>query len=148
MVTGHNWYFCVGILGGCCLPGLRKSLSWWRSRTLIAPSSPCLPSASSAGASLLMVSPRCSSFLSNNFSPSVFQRLTGHGNYFQIKSLILHLSVECFSPFFPWIALNEDQSICLQTCHSLQILSSSMSTELLQRWTSYTYKLKLLSDII
>ncbi|XP_069381042.1 serine/threonine-protein kinase SMG1 isoform X1 [Paralichthys olivaceus] len=30
-------------------------------------------------------------------------------------------------------ALNEDQSICLQTCHSLQVLSSSLSTELLQR---------------
>uniref|UniRef100_A0A671VFB0 non-specific serine/threonine protein kinase n=1 Tax=Sparus aurata TaxID=8175 RepID=A0A671VFB0_SPAAU len=29
--------------------------------------------------------------------------------------------------------LNEDQSICLQTCHSLQVLSSSLSTELLQR---------------
>ncbi|XP_067343536.1 serine/threonine-protein kinase SMG1 isoform X2 [Channa argus] len=30
-------------------------------------------------------------------------------------------------------ALNEDQSICLQTCHSLLVLSSSLSTELLQR---------------
>ncbi|XP_077590470.1 serine/threonine-protein kinase SMG1 [Stigmatopora nigra] len=30
-------------------------------------------------------------------------------------------------------ALNEDQSVCLQTCHSLLILSSSLSTELLQR---------------
>ncbi|KAM6905670.1 serine/threonine-protein kinase SMG1 [Xenentodon cancila] len=30
-------------------------------------------------------------------------------------------------------ALHEDQSACLQTCHSLQILSSSLSTELLQR---------------
>ncbi|CAJ1075376.1 LOW QUALITY PROTEIN: serine/threonine-protein kinase SMG1 [Xyrichtys novacula] len=30
-------------------------------------------------------------------------------------------------------ALNEDQSICLQTSHSLQVLSSSLSTELLQR---------------
>ncbi|XP_008297822.1 serine/threonine-protein kinase SMG1 [Stegastes partitus] len=30
-------------------------------------------------------------------------------------------------------ALNEDQGICLQTCHSLQVLSSSLSTELLQR---------------
>ncbi|CAB1447955.1 unnamed protein product [Pleuronectes platessa] len=30
-------------------------------------------------------------------------------------------------------ALNEDQSICLQTCHSLQVLSSSLSTEMLQR---------------
>ncbi|KAM8824507.1 serine/threonine-protein kinase SMG1 isoform 2-T2 [Synchiropus picturatus] len=30
-------------------------------------------------------------------------------------------------------ALNEDQSICLQTCCSLQVLSSSLSTELLQR---------------
>uniref|UniRef100_A0A8C4EIJ3 non-specific serine/threonine protein kinase n=1 Tax=Dicentrarchus labrax TaxID=13489 RepID=A0A8C4EIJ3_DICLA len=29
--------------------------------------------------------------------------------------------------------LNEDPSICLQTCHSLQVLSSSLSTELLQR---------------
>nr|XP_046270775.1 serine/threonine-protein kinase SMG1 isoform X2 [Scatophagus argus] len=29
--------------------------------------------------------------------------------------------------------LNEDQSISLQTCHSLQLLSSSLSTELLQR---------------
>ncbi|TKS88123.1 Serine/threonine-protein kinase SMG1 [Collichthys lucidus] len=28
--------------------------------------------------------------------------------------------------------LNEDQSICLQTCHSLQVLTSSLSTELLQ----------------
>ncbi|XP_039860974.1 serine/threonine-protein kinase SMG1 isoform X6 [Simochromis diagramma] len=32
-------------------------------------------------------------------------------------------------------ALNEDQSICLQTCHTLQVLSSSLSTELLQRCT-------------
>ncbi|XP_041633863.1 serine/threonine-protein kinase SMG1 isoform X3 [Cheilinus undulatus] len=30
-------------------------------------------------------------------------------------------------------ALNEDQSVCLQTCHSLQVLSSSLSTELQQR---------------
>ncbi|KAM9843156.1 serine/threonine-protein kinase SMG1 [Aulostomus maculatus] len=30
-------------------------------------------------------------------------------------------------------ALNEDQGICLQTCNSLQVLSSSLSTELLQR---------------
>uniref|UniRef100_A0A665V5R4 non-specific serine/threonine protein kinase n=1 Tax=Echeneis naucrates TaxID=173247 RepID=A0A665V5R4_ECHNA len=30
-------------------------------------------------------------------------------------------------------ALNEDQSISLQTCHSIQVLSSSLSTELLQR---------------
>ncbi|XP_072224935.1 serine/threonine-protein kinase SMG1 isoform X3 [Leuresthes tenuis] len=30
-------------------------------------------------------------------------------------------------------ALHEDQSVCLQTCHSLQVLSSSLSTELLQR---------------
>ncbi|XP_074552097.1 serine/threonine-protein kinase SMG1 isoform X2 [Halichoeres trimaculatus] len=30
-------------------------------------------------------------------------------------------------------ALNEDQSICLQTCHSLQVLSSSLTPELLQR---------------
>lgn len=29
--------------------------------------------------------------------------------------------------------LNEDQSICLQACHCLQILSSSMSTEQQQR---------------
>uniref|UniRef100_A0A3Q2WGJ8 non-specific serine/threonine protein kinase n=1 Tax=Haplochromis burtoni TaxID=8153 RepID=A0A3Q2WGJ8_HAPBU len=32
-------------------------------------------------------------------------------------------------------ALNEDQGICLQTCHTLQVLSSSLSTELLQRCT-------------
>ncbi|XP_056143769.1 serine/threonine-protein kinase SMG1 [Lampris incognitus] len=30
-------------------------------------------------------------------------------------------------------ALNEEPSICLQTCNSLQVLSSSLSTELLQR---------------
>ncbi|XP_029946461.1 serine/threonine-protein kinase SMG1 isoform X1 [Salarias fasciatus] len=30
-------------------------------------------------------------------------------------------------------ALNEDHSVCLQTCHSLQVLSPSLSTELLQR---------------
>ncbi|XP_038156782.1 serine/threonine-protein kinase SMG1 [Cyprinodon tularosa] len=30
-------------------------------------------------------------------------------------------------------ALHEDHSICLQTCHSLQVLSPSLSTELLQR---------------
>ncbi|KAM7372511.1 hypothetical protein PAMP_009675 [Pampus punctatissimus] len=30
-------------------------------------------------------------------------------------------------------ALNEDQGICLQTCNSLQVLSSCLSTELLQR---------------
>ncbi|XP_071393422.1 serine/threonine-protein kinase SMG1 [Centroberyx affinis] len=30
-------------------------------------------------------------------------------------------------------ALNEDPGICLQTCNSLQVLSSSLSTELLQR---------------
>ncbi|XP_028310240.1 serine/threonine-protein kinase SMG1 isoform X2 [Gouania willdenowi] len=30
-------------------------------------------------------------------------------------------------------AMNEDHSICLQTCHSLQVLSSSLTTELLQR---------------
>ncbi|KAM3597338.1 uncharacterized protein V6R79_003264 [Siganus canaliculatus] len=29
--------------------------------------------------------------------------------------------------------LNEDQNVCLQTCHSLQVLSSSLSPELLQR---------------
>uniref|UniRef100_A0A674MC73 non-specific serine/threonine protein kinase n=1 Tax=Takifugu rubripes TaxID=31033 RepID=A0A674MC73_TAKRU len=29
-------------------------------------------------------------------------------------------------------ALNEDQSICLQTCHCIMVLSSSLSTELLQ----------------
>lgn len=41
---------------------------------------------------------------------------------------------------FIWTALNEDQSICLQTCHSLQVLSSSLSTEMLQRWRSHTHK--------
>ncbi|XP_069566221.1 serine/threonine-protein kinase SMG1 isoform X2 [Brachyistius frenatus] len=30
-------------------------------------------------------------------------------------------------------ALKEDQNICLQTCHCLQVLSSALSTELLQR---------------
>ncbi|XP_035261317.1 serine/threonine-protein kinase SMG1 [Anguilla anguilla] len=30
-------------------------------------------------------------------------------------------------------ALNEDPTVCLQTCNSLQVLSSSLSTELLQR---------------
>lgn len=30
-------------------------------------------------------------------------------------------------------ALNEDQSICLQSCNTLQVLSSSLSTELMQR---------------
>ncbi|XP_029016036.1 serine/threonine-protein kinase SMG1 [Betta splendens] len=38
-----------------------------------------------------------------------------------------------FSKGLLFNALNEDQSICLQTCHSLQVLSSSLSTELLQR---------------
>ncbi|XP_028978964.2 serine/threonine-protein kinase SMG1 isoform X1 [Esox lucius] len=45
-------------------------------------------------------------------------------------------SLASFSKFCKGLlhnALNEDPAICLQTCNSLQVLSSSLSTELLQR---------------
>ncbi|KAF7654424.1 hypothetical protein LDENG_00070090 [Lucifuga dentata] len=45
-------------------------------------------------------------------------------------------SLPSFSKFCKGLlanALNEDQLICLQTCSSLQVLSSSLSTDLLQR---------------
>ncbi|XP_041828579.1 serine/threonine-protein kinase SMG1 isoform X2 [Melanotaenia boesemani] len=45
-------------------------------------------------------------------------------------------SLPSFSKFCQGLldnALHEDQSVCLQTCYSLQVLSSSLSTQLLQR---------------
>ncbi|KAK0144339.1 Serine/threonine-protein kinase SMG1 [Merluccius polli] len=41
-------------------------------------------------------------------------------------------NVSSLSPYI-WTALNDDPGICLQTCNSLQVLSASLSTDLLQR---------------
>lgn len=56
IIIGTIWCLCFAILGGCCWPGLRKLLYWWKSQTPIAPSSHCLLSTSFAGVSLPMVS--------------------------------------------------------------------------------------------
>lgn len=136
MLLDTIWYdFCVGVSGGCCWPGLKKFLYWWRSQTPIALSSPCPPSTSSAGAYWLMVSQTLPACLTRNFHLVISTCLTGLIIFrFIHYSLSVTLLLNVFPPFFLWIGLNEDQNICLQTCHSLQVLSSSLSTELLQRW--------------
>lgn len=46
--------------------------------------------------------------------------------------MCMHSRRFIFYFFFP-AALNEDPTVCLQTCSSLQVLSSSLPMELLQR---------------
>lgn len=88
-MTEYNCYdVCVGLSGGCCWPGLRRSLCWWRSQTPTALFSPCLPSTSSAGACWLTVSPICSAF------PTPFPQAD--------RLSYCHLLLNVFPPCFSW----------------------------------------------